>query len=241
MKLSFGILCLVAAAYAVEINIIYPDELFSDAFRYQNSINDLQSEIFKTISELRVALSTSLKKVANSTLLDIENDVVAVLGIDKPYRTLFFETNSQQTICLENLRNRLNYETEFTGFKSGICLAVYDNEVNKIITETYSAISIYDNELSQFELSVIEAFSLRNVWTQPDDIRNNFVGSYNKFNATLADLKEKIGNLSFNIDEKVGVHAVKLNECYANSQAFLGDQLKRLEGELAYCVSFDRL
>lgn len=241
MKLAFGILCLIAAVSASEINIIYPSELFEDAHTYQGNINVMQADMFKLITDLRLSLSTTLKETANSTLSWIEDDVRKVFDIDGPYRTLLFVNNSQTTTCMNNMRNRLNYITEFTGFKAGICLAVYDIAVNKVVNETFNAISVYDDELSAFELSVIQAFAGKNVWTQPGDIRTKFVDSFNKFKVIYDDFKAKIGGFTSNIKQKVAEFSVVLNACYKESQEALVEQLKVLDVELATCNIFDNL
>jgi mRNA-degrading endonuclease HigB of HigAB toxin-antitoxin module len=241
MKLSFGILCLIAAASAVEINIIYPSDLFNDAQKYQNYTNFMQTEMFELITELRLALSATLKKTATSSLSFIEADVRTVFNIDGPYRTLLFDTNNQSTTCLNNMRNRLNYITEFTGFKAGICLFTYDRAVNKVVNETFSQLAIYDDEISAFELSVIEAFAAKNVWTQPEDIRTKFVNSFNRFQTIYDDFKEKIAGFSSNIEEKVKEFADVLNACYKVSQDDLIQQLVVLDADIKTCLIFDNL
>ena len=241
MKLGFGILCLIAAASAVEINNIYPYELFSNAQNHQNYTNIMQSEIFELSTKLRLSLSAIMKKTANSSLSFIEDDVRKVFNIDGPYRTLLFETNNKSTTCLNNMRSRLNYITEFTGFKAGICLFTYDRAVNKVVNDTFNQVSIYDDEISAFELSVIEAFAGKNVWTQPDAIRTKFVDSFNRFKTIYDDFKDKIAGFSSNIEEKVKEFADVLNACYKVSQDDLIQQLEVLDADIRTCITFDNL
>lgn len=241
MKLSFGILCLIAAASAVEINIIYPSELFKDAQNYQNYTNVMQTEMFQLITDLRLALAATLKKTANSSLGYIEADIREVFDIDGKLRTTLFITNNQSTTCLNNMRNRLNYITEFTGYKAGICLFIYDREVNKVVNETFSQVSIFDDEISAFELSIIKAFAGKNVWTQPDEIRTNFVNSFNNFTVIYDDFKEKIDGFTTNIEQKVKEFSDVLNACYKSSQDELKQQLVVLEADIETCTEFDNL
>lgn len=241
MKLAFGVLCLIAAASAVDVNIIYPDALFSEAQKYQNNINVMQTDMFKLITDLRLELSATLKKTANSSLAYIEADIRKVFEIDEPYRTLLFVTNDGNSTCVRNMRNRLNSITEFTGFKAGICLHTYDRGVNKVVNETFSQVAVYDDELSAFELSVIKAFAGKNVWTQPDKIKDEFIGSYDKFKVIYDDFKAKIDGFSSNIEEKVKVLAETLVSCYKVSQDEIVSQLTVLGVEIETCITFDNL
>ncbi|KAL7052030.1 hypothetical protein ACKWTF_004733 [Chironomus riparius] len=241
MKLSFGILCLIAAASAVDINIIYPSELFYDALKYQNFTNVMQTDMFQLITKLRTELSTTLKKTANSSLSFIEDDVRKVFSVDAPYREILFDNNTQSTTCMNNMRSRLNYFTEFTGFRAGICLHTYDRAVNRVVNETFNEIATYDDEISEFELSVIKAFAGKNVWTQPDDIRKQFVDSFNNFTITYNDFKAKIDGFSTNIETKVQEFADVLNACYKTSQDEFIEQLVVLDADIKTCITFDNL
>lgn len=241
MKLAFGVLCLIAAASAVDVNIIYPSALFSEAQKYQNNINVMQTDMFKLITDLRLELSATLKKTANSSLAYIEADIRKVFEIDEPYRTLLFVTNDGNSTCVRNMRNRLNSITEFTGFKAGICLHTYDRGVNKVVNETFSQVAVYDDELSAFELSVIKAFAGKNVWTQPEDIKKDFIGSYDKFKVIYDDFKAKINGFSSNIEEKVKALAETLVSCYKVSQDEIVSQLTVLGVEIETCITFDNL
>lgn len=241
MKLAFGILCLIAAASAVEISIVYPTALFEDALTYQGNINDMQTEMFELITKLRQDLAKTLKETANFTLYFIEDDVKKVFDIDSPYRTMLFVNNSQTSMCMNNMRIRLNQITEFTGFKSGICLAVYDMGVNKVVNETYNAISAFDDETLGFELSVIAAFAGKNVWTQPETINSTFVNSFNNFKVIYDEFKAKINGFTTNIQEKVAELSVVLNTCYKESQDSLKDQMAIFEVDLRTCITFDNM
>jgi hypothetical protein len=238
MKLTLGI-CLIALVCGANANIVYPEALFTDAIAKQAQINEMQTEIFTTIMGLRIALSNVLKKTSNLTLSDIEADVLEIFRIDAPYRTILFEDHTQNTECLMNMRNRLNFETEFTGFQSGNCLRAYDNEVSVVIDEAYKTVGLYDGELTEFELSVIEAFAGKNVWTQADDITSRYNSSFERFSQLLADLKAKIDGLVLNIENQIEAHRTNLNACYKDNQASLSTFLVRFETQLNTCIRFD--
>lgn len=238
MKLSFGIFCfLVVALCATNASIIYPEELLNDAVNVQYEINSKQNEIFGTISNLREKFSKILKTTAESTLKDIEGDVRAVFNIDEPLRDVLY--NKAATPCITSLKTLLNQESEFTGFQSGVCLTKYDNDVSKVITEAHNVVGVYDNELNQIELSVVHSFTSHNAWTQPDQIRDRFNESYNKYKDALQSINDNIGNIDINIQEQIDELRQTLNGCYKVSQDSLSSAIQRLESKIKTCDAFD--
>ncbi|CAG9801926.1 unnamed protein product [Chironomus riparius] len=239
MKLGFGILCLIAAALAQDIIITNPSELFSSAQKYQNYTNVMQSEIFELITELRLSLSATMKKTATSTLSDIETDITTVFDIVNPLRTLIFITNSYNSYCLVMMRNHLLGFMDFSGFRSGICLYPYDRAVNKLLNETLNQLVIYDEEISAFELSVIEAFAGKNVWIQFEAIENKFLDSFNKFKDMYYDLKNKIADFSSDLEEKITELSDVLNACYKESHDNLNGLLLAIDADVQLCIAHE--
>lgn len=236
MKSTLGIFCCILAVINAQ-GITSPKLLFQHALETQESINVLQADIFAKITNIRVALSSVLKKTANNTLGDIELDANTVLAADTDLRNKLY--SYPNSYCFENLKYRLTYESEWTGYISGICIRNFDTEVTVIVDDAFAEIAVYDNELSKFELSVIEAFRARNVWTEQDSIESAFTSSYKDFQNKLETLWGKVKDLSANVDAKIGDQRAILKECYGVSEENHKEQAKRIEEQIKSCVDFD--
>jgi hypothetical protein len=247
MKLNlgilFGLIVLLhdSTVFGFDPLINNPTQLFVTANDYQQRVTLLQEDIVNTIVSLRGQLSAVLKSSSNETLSSIQSNIETVFEMDAPVRYLIFVQHNTSTSCIFNLRAKLNTETEFSGFQSGICLARYDRNVTSLLNEAYEKLSEYEGLISIVQMIVINAFSNRNIWTETDEIQSNFIDTYNTEYSAWQTSKAGITAFITTLEQNIAQHNAILKSCFDAVQEGLVPIYEDIAGNrLDVCLEFDQ-
>jgi hypothetical protein len=250
MKFTVGVLLsMIAAIHGAAIEsemfaapitpaIIAPVELFTNAWKYQEQLTGLQTEINEQLTAIRTAVSTVLKSSSEATLTQIEANANKILAQDEPARDAIF-TISPSTVCVNNLKTIINGITEFTGFGSSNCVTLYDKSVQGALNTAYALLQKYEGSFGDVQQIVVRSFIGKNAFTNGDDIEARFAEQFQKRSNEWAAIRPDVENFVKTLDSNIAVFNNVLGNCFKNIQDNVAPAYGLLQSEIATCAAFD--
>jgi hypothetical protein len=236
MKMEFCLAIiplLISACCASVIN--NPSTIFEIADEYQPKVTSLQQEIIDEINEWRSTMTEVLKETSNSTLTQTHLNYYSLLAMDELVRELIFVELNNTGSCVQNLRNRLGLLTDFSGFKSGICLRRYDRNVTEIVNVVYDALEKYESAIAIIQTVVVNAFTSRNIWREKDLIQNEIEDAYNSYKDEWERTVVLIANYLLTFKSNIIIQNEVLVECFAEVYAEYEPQYAMLVRDAEVC------
>lgn len=250
MTVIFGFfLCVLATVNAAAIDetmalypeaaaIIAPTELFSKSWEFHDKFADLQKDIDLQLTAIRTSVSTVLKSSSNATLSQIESNAGVILAQDEPARNAIFAIRPS-TVCVNNLKTLINGITEFTGFGSSNCVAVYDKSVQGALNTAYALLQKYEGSFGDVQQVVVRSFIGKNALTSGDDIIERFEQQFAKRSADWAAIRPDVENFVLTLDSNIAVFNTVLGSCFKKIQDDVAPAYGLLQAEISTCAAFD--
>lgn len=213
------------------------ESLFESAWEYQDKFTTLQQDIELTLATISRSVSTVLKSSSRGTLVQIENNTIAILEKEAPIRDIVFNLNS--TACTNNLRTVLNGVTEFSGFPSSTCVARYDSAVQLILKDAYTMLEQYAGLFKEVQPIVFRSFIRQNAFLTPEVIIETFKTQYETLSADWTKVTPNIEDFVKTVTSRVEDNNVILDLCFNRTQANLTPSYERIIDEVDICNEFD--
>lgn len=217
--------------------VLAPASLFEEAWKYQNSLKELQQDINDKLTAIRTSVSTVLRSSSNTTLTQVESNANQLLAQEEPARKAIFDLAS--SVCVNNLKVLINGITEFTGFGSSNCVATYDKNLNGVLNTAYALLQKYEGTYGDVQQIVVRSFIGKNAFLQADEIEARFGENYNlrydEWQLARPDVEEFVDTLSGN----VAVLNSALETCFEAVQENVVPAYVFLQDEISTCNNFD--
>lgn len=219
-----------------ELNV---DELFGTAWEFQTKLNPRQQDIDNDLTEFRHSVSNVLKTTSKNALTEVEDNAQKVLELENPYRSAMNEL--KVTSCSTDLKELLTGITSFTGYKSGICVRLYDFAVDAEIQQANDLISVYDGIFTELQQLVVKAFSGKNQFSQQAAIIKQFEEEYAKRVAAWEEIKPDVELFIENLMEKIDALNSKMKGCMKEIQTSVVKTYDLLEEDIQTCIDIENI
>jgi hypothetical protein len=206
------ILAIIASAVAQNRPI---DGLFEEAWNVQHQTSPRQQLIDNDITRLRESMTEILEDRTNKALTHIEENLVTILELEKPYLDKL-NAEPVQNSCINNIRNHILELTDFTGFTSSLCVQGYDTASADSISDAQEFIAEYEGLFVRLQKVVVEAFAKRNPFIYQPDIIERFNTEFEQRKAQWDAMRPQVEDFAFNFNADLEGHESTMDQCMSH-------------------------
>lgn len=178
MKAVAILFVLICASTSINAQAPPPsvDNLFSQSWEMQQRLSPRQQLVDSEVTELRESLTSVLDVHTGEAMREIENNTRQVVELELPYRVIL--TSLPDSACKLNLLRSLSLHTDFTGFKSAICVNRYQSSSDAIVEGAQDFIALYEGLFVRLQKVVVESYRNHNAFSQQTEILERHGSEY---------------------------------------------------------------
>lgn len=213
------------------------DNLFATSWDMQQRLSPRQQVVDSEVTELRESLTDVLEVRTAGALEGIENNTRQIIELERPYRVML--TSLPESSCRNNLLTRLSLETDFSGFRSSLCVRTYDESSGVVVQEAQDFIAMYEGLFVRLQKVVVYSYERRNPFSQQAEIVDRFNDEYNRRLQEWDAIRPQAEDFEVTIDRAMETTEEAMEECMLTARNIAVQNYQEIISQISVCEGFD--
>lgn len=209
------------------------DNLFSTSWDMQRRLSPRQQMVDYEITHLRESLTDVLEVRTTSAFEEVENNTRQVIELERPYRVIL--TSLPENSCTLNLLSQLSLQTDFSGFRSALCVRTYDQTSDVIVQEAQEFIAMYEGIFVRLQKVVVESYTRYNAFSEQTEIVDRFNTEYNRRIADWEAVRPQAEDFEVNLNNSLEDTHATLEGCMQNVRDTTVDRYEAIIAQIDAC------
>lgn len=212
------------------------DDLFAQSWEMQRRLSPRQHLVDSEVTKLRESLTEVLEVRTEEAMGEIENNTRQVIEIERPYRVIL--TSLPDSACKTNLLTRLSLHTDFTGFKSAVCVNRYDSSSTVVVQGAQDFIALYEGLFVRLQKVVVESYRNHNAFSQQTEIVERFTSEYGRRLEEWDTIRPQAEDFEANLDVALAETHTTMEGCMQEARDDAVVEFENIVSRASTCEEF---